>query len=64
MNRREWLASLAIDSEPSIDECISFLGDVIDWLHLLESTEQDSEWHAEGNVKIHTSMVLDELYKL
>ena len=64
MNRSEWLADLAGDSEPSLDECITVLGDVIDWLHSLEGTEQDPEWHAEGNVKIHTAMVLSELYHL
>lgn len=30
----------------------------------LEKTEQDPEWHAEGNVFIHTNMVIDELYKI
>lgn len=30
----------------------------------LEETEQDPEWHAEGNVFIHTNMVIDEMYKI
>lgn len=30
----------------------------------LEKTEQDPEWHAEGNVFIHTNMVIDEMYKI
>jgi len=64
MNRTEWLASLASAATPDIDECISMLGDSIDWLHLLKSTKQDAQWHAEGNVHIHTGMVLEELYKL
>ncbi len=29
----------------------------------LDETQQDSEWHGEGDVAIHTSMVLDEIWK-
>lgn len=64
MNRADWLASLADTATPDIEECISVLGENIDWLHLLKSTGQDTQWHAEGNVHIHTGMVLAELYKL
>jgi len=64
MNQADWLAELAGTATPSIDECIEILGGDIDWLLLLESTEQDPEWHAEGNVRTHTGMVLAELYKL
>ena len=32
-------------------------------LNKMEQIPQDSEWHAEGNVKIHTIMVLEELFK-
>jgi predicted kinase len=31
------------------------------WLNELKNTPQDAEWHAEGNVFIHTQMVLDAL---
>ena len=30
----------------------------------LESTLQDPVWHGEGNVRIHTEMVLEEVYRL
>lgn len=30
----------------------------------LEETEQDPEWHSEGNVFIHTNMVIDEMYAI
>ncbi|MEZ5323716.1 MAG: AAA family ATPase [Verrucomicrobiales bacterium] len=30
----------------------------------LDSTPQDPEWHAEGNVRIHTERVVDELYEV
>ena len=29
----------------------------------MRTTEQDKKWHAEGNVAIHTAMVMDELLK-
>ncbi|MGF1687486.1 AAA family ATPase [Photobacterium japonica] len=61
---KKWLACLAHDAEPDIDECVSVLGRHIAWLHELKSTPQDPEWHAEGNVHIHTGMVLDAVYTL
>jgi len=64
MNRTDWLTSLAGTATPGIEECIDVLGGNIELLYELESTEQDSQWHAEGNVYIHTSMVLAEVYKL
>ncbi|WP_444997399.1 AAA family ATPase [Aliikangiella sp. IMCC44359] len=60
----DWLDSLANDATPDLAECIEYLGDKIGWLTQLESVEQDPEWHAEGNVYIHTNMVLAELYVL
>ena len=59
-----WLDTLTLDAKPDIDECIQMLGCRIEWLNDLKFTVQDPEWHAEGNVHIHTNMVLDELYKL
>jgi len=64
IDRTQWLASLAKSATPSIDECIEVLGGSIDLLYSLKDTEQDSLWHAEGNVYIHTGMVLDELYQI
>lgn len=29
-----------------------------------KNTEQDPEWHAEGDVHIHTNMVIEEMYKI
>ena len=63
-NKTEWLEKLCDDATPGIDECIEVLGADIEWLRALEQTEQDPVWHAEGNVYVHTGMVLDELYKL
>ncbi|MBU2711448.1 AAA family ATPase [Zooshikella harenae] len=64
MKRREWLDALKKDAFPDVDECIHYLGSVCTWLHDLKSTPQDPEWHGEGDVYIHTGMVLDELYGL
>lgn len=61
---QQWLTSLQYNATPNMDECITMLGSHIDWLYRLEETEQDPEWHAEGNVYIHTGMVLERLYAL
>ena len=59
-----FLESLKTGETPGIDECVKHLGEHLPLLLELEKTEQDPEWHAEGNVYIHTGMVLDELYIL
>ena len=60
----QWLQQLRHFATPSIDECVQQLGPVIPWLNDLRKTPQDPGWHAEGNVHIHTGMVLEELYQL
>jgi putative nucleotidyltransferase with HDIG domain len=35
-----------------------------DWLQKMKICEQDSIWHAEGNVLTHTKMVVDELKEI
>ena len=64
MKRTQWLQQLALTATPSLDECIEYLGSTCEWLYDFKRTPQDAEWHAEGNVHIHTQMVLDELYQL
>lgn len=59
-----WLDSLKTHGKPLFEECLSYLGDSFPLLNKFEQTEQDSEWHGEGNVAIHTNMVLQELYVL
>tara|TARA_R110002096_G_scaffold239101_1_gene430700 strand:- start:60350 stop:60637 length:288 start_codon:yes stop_codon:yes gene_type:complete len=51
-------------ASPSMDEIVTQLGDTLPLLHDLQPTPQDAEWHAEGNVLIHTTMVLEETYAL
>lgn len=35
-----------------------------DWFREMESIPQDAEWHAEGNVQIHTKMVCEAMVNL
>ncbi len=58
------LADILAGGSPSMEQIVSGLGARLPLLHELENTPQDREWHAEGNVLIHTGMVLDELYTL
>lgn len=60
----KWLESLKQDATPSFEECLVVLGDFFPLLYELKNTIQDPEWHAEGNVQIHTEMVLSEVYSL
>lgn len=49
---------------PPLEEILSVLSPVMPWLDNLEATPQDLIWHAEGNVKIHTGRVLEEVYRM
>lgn len=64
MNARAFIAEIEGGATPSISEFVDALGVAIPSLHALEDTPQDPGWHAEGNVLIHTGMVLDALYEL
>lgn len=64
MNRTTWLESLKDSAKPYMDECIEYLGDIFPLLKDFKSTPQDPIWHAEGDVHIHTDMVLYELYQI
>ena len=61
---REFIASIEGGATPPVEAFVEALGKVILALYELEGTPQDPGWHAEGNVLIHTGMVLDELYEL
>lgn len=47
---------------PDFDQVIEAWGETFPLLHRLEETPQDPQWHAEGDVRVHTSMVLEETY--
>jgi predicted kinase len=45
-----------------VNDFISIWGETFDLLKEFKNTPQDKEWHAEGDVHIHTDMVLEETY--
>lgn len=55
----EVIAEFEAGSMPSFEVCRDGLGDVVPLLHRLQTTEQDADWHAEGDVAVHTAMVMD-----
>ena len=62
--RDEWRKLLVLSEKPSIGLQLGFDLGVFDVLHPelppLKSTPQNPEWHPEGDVWIHTLMVVDE----
>lgn len=63
--KMKWLKEKIKNNERiSLDDMISSEGDKYPLLKELKQTEQDPEWHSEGDVHIHTNMVIDEIYKI
>lgn len=48
----------------TVSKFISLIGDEFPLLSKYKDTIQDPVWHAEGNVEIHTDMVLSEVYEI
>lgn len=61
---RAFFDEIANGACPDIDECVLRLGDHLPLLRCFRNTPQDPQWHAEGDVHIHTGMVLSEAYEL
>ena len=61
---KAFVDSIAAGARPSIAQCVEALGGAIPAMFSLKDTPQDPGWHAEGNVFVHTGMVLDALYAL
>ena len=61
---QNFLQQVLEGATPNIDEFVENLGDRIPLLQQYKSTPQDREWHAEGDVHIHTGMVLEEVYNI
>ncbi|MCX4027755.1 AAA family ATPase [Endozoicomonas sp. SM1973] len=59
-----WLEGLTHNAKPSFAECLSVLGAHFPLLKEFQQTQQEPQWHAEGDVAIHTDMVLTALYRL
>ena len=49
--------------QPGFEEFLESWGAIFPLLHELEGTPQDPIWHQEGNVRVHTAMVLEEIYR-
>lgn len=48
----------------TLDEAITHVGSKYSLLLKFKDTPQDKEWHAEGDVHVHTNMVINETYAL
>jgi predicted kinase len=53
-----------IHHRKTVDHFIEMMGTALPLLKDLKTTPQDHIWHAEGDVHIHTDMVLKEIYDL
>ncbi len=61
---KTFIQSIRNGARPNLEECIEALGERFGLLNDFANTRQDPQWHAEGDVHIHTNMVLDEARKL
>ncbi len=61
---KAFFEDIATGASPDIDECITQLGELLCLLRRFRDTPQDPQWHAEGDVHIHTGMVLSQAYDL
>lgn len=59
-----FLENILADARPSMDQFVAVFAGQLPLLNELKNTQQDPEWHAEGNVFVHTEMVLQHVYKL
>lgn len=64
MSPQAMMTALLDGARPDVDALIDAFADRLPWLERLIDTPQDPEWHGEGDVRVHTQMVLDELYAL
>lgn len=55
---------LIVGGLDTVSEFIREIGSEFQWLNDYASTPQDLVWHAEGDVHVHTDMVLEETRKL
>lgn len=55
---------LNLKSRLKVVDFIRAYGESMPLLHSLADTEQEPDWHREGNVHVHTDMVLKEAYDI
>ena len=60
----ELINRLLKGERPDLEEFIHSYGKMFDLLNRFEQTEQSAEWHGEGNVFIHTQLVLNGVYQI
>ncbi|MAW98057.1 MAG: hypothetical protein CMN72_00005 [Sphingomonas sp.] len=53
-----------LEQEIDCGKIIEIFGDQYPLFKQFVTTQQDPEWHAEGNVLVHTNMVIKEAYRL
>ena len=63
-SNRSFFDSLSEGSQPSPADLLDALEPAFPLISRMAGTPQDVEWHAEGNVRIHTEMVIAEAYEL
>jgi predicted kinase len=57
------LEQLSQGASPDINALIDALGETLPLLNAFANTPQEPQWHSEGDVRVHTRMVLEELYQ-
>lgn len=57
-----FLTSVYNGATPPLKDWVEALGSDFPLLHELVHTPQDAKWHAEGDVFVHTAMVLEQAY--
>lgn len=58
------LGQILRGTTPSLNDFVAAFASTFDLLTRLKETPQDPIWHAEGDVHLHTEMVLEEIYTL
>jgi predicted kinase len=61
---KQLIKELNLGKQPDLQAFVDAFGMHLDLLMQLKSTEQEPEWHAEGNVFTHTQLVLENIYKI
>jgi response regulator RpfG family c-di-GMP phosphodiesterase len=54
--------SIQFEGLTSLEQAFNYAR-TLPWLNQLETTPQDPEWHSEGNVAIHTDMVIKQVVR-
>jgi predicted kinase len=64
MANKSLFDGLAVGSRPCPADLLDALEKPFPLISQMAATPQDPEWHAEGNVRVHTEMVIAEAYEL